>query len=65
MAEWISVEGRLPKAPLLVLVYVKHPSWARITTDVWLGDRWLENADEAEHEITHWMHLPEPPKEEV
>lgn len=65
MSDWISVKDRLPKAPMLVLVYVKHPSGAWITTDVWIGDRWLENADEAEHEITHWMPLPVPPKEEA
>lgn len=62
IGQWISVKDWLPKAPMLVLVCVKHPLRAWITTDVWLGDRWLENADEAAHEITHWMPLPEPPK---
>lgn len=68
--KWISVKDRLPEFPRFVLVYVKHPasdpfpSWSCIMTDMYLGDRWAENADEEVHEVTHWMPLPEPPKEE-
>lgn len=68
--QWISVKDRLPEDPRFVLVYVKHPSahpfpaWSCIMTDMYLGDRWMENADEEVHEVTHWMPLPEAPKEE-
>ena len=67
--QWISVKDRLPTDPRFVLVYVKHPAqstypaWSCIMTDMFLGDRWAENADEEVHEVTHWMPLPEPPKE--
>ena len=68
--QWISVKDRLPTDKRFVLVYVKHPvshsfpAWSCIMTDMYLGDRWAENADEEVHEVTHWMPLPEPPKEE-
>ena len=68
-SRWISVKDRLPTDPRFVLVHVKHPAqshypeWSCIMTDMWLGDRWVENADEEVHEVTHWMPLPEPPKE--
>lgn len=67
---WISVKELLPEDPRFVLVYVKHPesssfpAWQCIMTDMWLGDRWAENADEEVHEVTHWMLLPEPPEED-
>lgn len=70
MAEWISVKDRLPDGPRFVLVYVRHPAvstfsaWSCIMTDTWLGDKWAENADSEAHEVTHWMPLPEPPKED-
>ena len=70
MAEWISVKDRLPESPRFVLVFVRHPpkgefpAWSCMMTDMYLGNGWLENADSEAHEITHWMPLPEPPKED-
>lgn len=70
VSQWISVKDRLPVDPRSVLVHVRHPAvlhfsaWSCIMTDMWLGDKWAENADDEVHEVTHWMQLPEPPKEE-
>lgn len=69
-SKWISVKDRLPTDPRFVLVYVRYPAVSSfparscIMTDMWLGDKWAENADEEVHEVTHWMPLPEAPKEE-
>lgn len=62
MSEWISVNERLPEYGERVLVTEGHATfeaslsishkWVRC--DMALG--WLED-------VTHWMPLPEPPKE--
>lgn len=72
--EWISVRDRLPPesqhgvgkvkgAPCscLCLVIVEAPfSDAFVATDITIHGKWY-NCGEA---VTHWMPLPEPPKEE-
>ena len=71
---WISVKDRMPNPYQHVIVHVRHtekwrenaaPSeqWNVVEEDCWLGDGWEVNADDDIHEITHWMPLPEPPKE--
>ena len=74
--KWISVEERLPEPFQCVIVHVRHtkkwrdkeldPSkwWRVVEEDCWSGVNWCGNADEDIHEVTHWMPLPEPPKEE-
>lgn len=61
---WISVEERMPRAGKAVLVSVRNTSstlkWVMV--DIWHGS-WLENEDSDCHIVTHWMPLPEPPKE--
>lgn len=65
--EWISVEERLPeKIPVLCLDQIGKTSVMRFEYDRLVGRCWF---DEYEHLInfdwvTHWMPLPEPPKEE-
>ena len=64
MPKWISVEERLPGAKGPYLVCGEH--WiagAKTITTIcfWWGDRWDRDGV---FEITHWMPLPEPPKEE-
>lgn len=64
MPRWISVEDRLPEAKELYLVCGNHwiaGSRPIITTALWLGDRWDRDSL---FEITHWMPMPEPPKED-
>ena len=65
--KWISVEDDRPAnviAPYLVYAY--H----RIYVADWSYDKWTDNwwfYVDGEHEpgVTHWMPLPEPPKEDV
>lgn len=73
--DWISVKDRLPPenqdtvgkvkgAPCseLCIVAVEAPfSSAFVATDITICGRWY-NYGEA---VTHWMPLPEPPKEET
>ena len=67
-SEWISVEERLPKSQTDVLVVAFwHECWQ--TMIGWhsdSGERWRVITPHGEREpggVTHWMPLPEPPKE--
>lgn len=64
MPQWISVKDRLPEELIRVLTYgcddfsfsfIKDGSWT------WIDD---EGHIFLERDITHWMPLPAPPKEE-
>jgi hypothetical protein len=60
---WISVKDRLPEPYETVAVIAKADCWSYCLG--WLnGDEWVI-AEEASEEwaVTHWMPLPEPPKE--
>lgn len=66
MPRWIPVEERLPEAHKHVLIHVTNPiGWWNTEID-WMDEQgWVRsNADSEWHHITHWMPLPEPPKEE-
>ena len=56
---WIPVEERLPKKGEDVLV---HYAGGRIDMD-WVGKLGAFRWEEVNGEATHWMHLPQPPKE--
>lgn len=58
--KWISVEERLPEDSGDVLVCHKN---GFITTNAWLGHNWWFKNEK--NPITHWMPLPQPPKEEA
>jgi len=65
--EWISVEDRLPdeNGPVLVVVNgcVEERGFIGFMPDkktpLWGRSRWADDWDY----VTHWMPLPEPPKE--
>lgn len=71
---WVSVKDRLPERYMSVLALVQDSdriSWRRKIA--WLnGDKWVFDTDESFDEeelddcesVTHWMPLPEPPKED-
>ena len=62
-AEWISVEDRLPDGEDPVLIFVKeteHYGFHKEKRKVYYC-QYLAYADD--YEVTHWMPLPEPPKE--
>ena len=60
--EWISVEERLPKEGVRVLVWLKGDgsNYTSIDTDRLSLKRWVRWG----RLVTHWMRLPEPPKGE-
>lgn len=65
MNEWISVKDRLPCKPGFYLVFV--PEMARVAI-YYNGYDWIVDDDFyafGAYEITHWMPLPEPPKEDT
>ena len=66
--KWISVTDNLPRINDVVLVYDKHiEDVATGYISEFLGDRgvWIiDYGQSISDEGTHWMPLPEPPKEE-
>ena len=60
MDKWISVNDRLPERFERVLVCRKDKKVEQGFRDV--GDWWHVYGTRTKH-ITHWMPLPEPPKE--
>lgn len=70
MAEWISVKERLPEKD--EEYYRRNDCWPEYivmiaegivpTTLEWDGESWSDDYDC--YNVTHWMPLPEPPKEE-
>lgn len=62
---WISVKEMLPEKGVFVVVYYGHFIGNLMDVYMWDGECWrsatgyLEDAEN----ITHWMPLPEPPKE--
>lgn len=64
MSEWISVKDRLPMLNEYVLVYAKRGVQGGMQIDIeyLCGDmRW--SGDSVFSEITHWIPLPKPPRE--
>ena len=65
MPRWISVEERLPKDYEDVVIIMRDgaSSWYRVAYREYGG--WsFGGGRRVNDEVTHWMHLPEPPKEE-
>lgn len=71
LPKWISVKDKLPEPRVEVLVYIQpknkeQPHPAFISLDfLEHGGYWAESTQPWEYEATHWMPLPEPPKEET
>lgn len=68
MNEWISVKSRMPSKHEMVLVYRGGCIGDLMNTYTYLGnDEWEDDFgywSRTENEgITHWMHLPAPPKD--
>ena len=62
--EWISVKDRLPAKHERVLIYDSvchniYMAWRDDDLDVWFSEEYLPDFVY----VTHWMPLPEPPKE--
>lgn len=59
MSEWISVKERLPNENTRVLVYAKQGCYMNLRVDyICNGGMWFYSMM-----VTHWMPLPELPKE--
>ncbi len=56
---WITVTERLPDEPMMCLVYTKPGGYGCCEITYYNEGFYLHNAN-----ITHWMPLPKPPKEE-
>lgn len=66
MSEWIYVKDRLPPQYESVLIAVKENDKYEVDFG-YIDERgeWTIFSDfDIGHEITHWMPLPEPPKED-
>lgn len=62
MAEWIATKDRLPEEGQSVLVHYVD-GWMPIA--FLINGKWYQSGGETSWlSVTHWMPLPEPPKEE-
>lgn len=61
--KWTSVDESLPEKEGFYLAHRKDDGWPHIEV-IWYGSGCLWNYIWT-HEVTHWMPLPAPPKEEV
>ena len=63
--EWISVKDKLPNQNELVLCYsssegvISDSLYSKIGSEIWFNG----NKESYRNDITHWMPLPEPPKQ--
>ena len=60
MSEWISVEDMLPEDGELVVTLSDHGDTRSFYTEYYAGDRFWSKAF---NNITHYILLPEPPKQ--
>lgn len=68
--KWISVEERLPEKHVEVLICTEDYGKNELgfaTVAVWDGSEWIETWDRKKsvYHVSHWVPLPEPPKEEL
>ena len=63
MDKWISVKNRLPQARGQYLVVAIEAVHYRHITIVSFSDHFIMNGHRAYWKVTHWLPLPEPPKE--
>lgn len=69
MSNWISIKDKLPKERTSVIISIKDvyctPPYYHVVCGWLLNDCWVVGKHiYYNNEITHWMPLPEPPKEE-
>ena len=68
MREWISVKDRLPAEEGMYLLYITGRNYKTTKTDCYVIDK--KNTSyrywslSSHLNVTHWMSLPEPPKED-
>ena len=60
---WIPVSERLPEKANRVFVYMKN-NYTIIATYFINSHVWRDDQGSSTSNVTHWMTLPEPPKEE-
>lgn len=61
--EWISVKDRLPEEGKLVLTFMNGYEY-KLNYVILLPEvLWATTLEREQNSITHWMPLPEPPKE--
>lgn len=66
-SEWIPVAERLPENEQWVLCFMQNKDFGTFRVFQWSYIDWQWNDGNEwydEHDVTHWMPLPEPPKGE-
>lgn len=65
---WISVKNEMPPKDMLVYFYApKKGFYPNVLFGFWDNDRWYVGGEVRpilSKDVTHWMYIPEPPKEE-
>ena len=66
MPRWISVEEKLPEPKEVVALYIRCGDVSFIRTGWRMGNGLFicPNDSLSGYEVTHWMPIPQPPKEE-
>ena len=65
MNEWVSVKDRLPESGKRYLVQIIEPNFQAKVIDIFRYESgvWKYEGIPIHADVTHWMPLPEPPKE--
>lgn len=62
--EWIKVEDRLPSEDMFCIVFVQMNDYRNVHAGLYSKDNgFLDDFYNIEVGVTHWMPLPEPPKD--
>lgn len=64
--KWIAVTEEMPEKDVCVLALAKRNPFASFkpTTAEWVGNGWVNTITETYMTVSHWMPIPEPPKED-
>lgn len=74
LQQWIPVSERLPEeregwcntfSDTVLVAHKRHDGSIGMRTSCTIDGKWHSDVQNIQYEITHWMPLPEPPKEEV
>lgn len=63
--EWILTSERMPEPNVAVIIHVTNDAgWECVEFDIYDGEKWLDNCDDEQHHVTHWMPAPKWPEED-
>ena len=65
MGEWISIKDKLPPKGKCLVAALENGKYYQVTVSTFTGYYFSMTGRRAYWKVTHWMPLPEPPKEDA